>query len=129
MMPPCLSVPLYAACAIHTTSFVEIQAPMFSRRAWTSFHNTILSKIPNKILYKTPWIDALWCSFVEKKLDSHCVYSKLTTVKHLNLKTMNKTHKQHVMNYNSLPKRVQQYIRWPSRTERVTKCFDEYVFR
>lgn len=116
-------------CMVHTTSFVEVQAPVFAANAWTSFYKTILSNIPDPTLYKSCWVDAFWCTFVEKRLHSRCVYSKLTLLKHLSLKTMNKKRRQHMMRYSALPETLKQYIRYPSRPERVRGCLDSDVER
>ena len=118
-------------CMVHTTSFVEVQTPVFASKAWTAFHKVILSKIPDAILYQSSWVDVLWCSFVERRFSSCCVYSKLTVLKHFNLKTMKKLkeNKRHVMHFGALPREIQQYIRYPSRPENVRGCLDSEIDR
>ena len=110
------------SCLVHTTSFVEIQAPLFTSFAWNKFHQRVMSRIDDELLFRSAWLDPFWCSFVEYNLKSYCVFSRSTVVRHLDFKTMNKQNKKYIMNFHRLPNIVSRYIRFPSRKERFATC-------
>lgn len=111
-----------SSCLVHTTSFVEVQAPFFTSFAWNKFHQNVVSRIDDELLFRSAWLDPFWCSFVEYDLKSYCVFSRSTVVKHLDLKTMNKTKNMHKMNFGRLPKIVGRYVRFPSHKEKFVDC-------
>ena len=112
-------------CLIHTTSFVEVQAPLFASRAWTLFRNDVVRLIPDSVLYRSDWLDLFWCKYIENRLNSTCIFSRSTVVKHLDMKTFNSSRAALTMPFNILLRSVSRYIRFPSRREKHMRCFDD----
>ena len=108
-------------CVVHTTSFVEIQAPFFTTMAWSSFHRSVLSFIADDVLFRSDWVDALWCSYVEKRLNSTCAVAKHVVLHHLNTRTLHKNGSFKVL-LRRLPRPLEGYKRYPSRTESRRSC-------
>ena len=113
------------ACLVHTTSFVEVQAPIFTKHAWIRFHTDVVMQIADDVLNASDWLDSLWCKYAEMRLNASCVYSRATTVKHLNSKTLDKAKLNHAMPFQRLSRRVSRYVRFPGGKERTVACFDQ----
>lgn len=115
------------SCLVYTTSFVEVQAPLFTSHAWTLFRNDVVERIPDDVLRHSAWLDSFWCKFVEDQLDSTCIFSRSTVVKHLDMKTFTSDRSARIMPYDTLSRSVRNYIRFPSRREKHVRCFDDRV--
>ena len=112
-------------CLVHTTSFVEVQAPIFASRAWTLFRNDVVKRIPNSVLHRSAWLDSFWCKFVEDRLNATCIFSRSTVVRHLDMKTFKSNRSARTMPFHTLSRSVSRYIRYPSRREKHVRCFDD----
>ena len=108
-------------CAVHTISFVEVQAPLFAARAWHAFHSTILSHTAADVMQKTDWFDLFWCNLVERKLNASCAFSRDSRVEHLDFKTL-KHNRTHRMPFHLLSRDVRSYLRYPGAIEPLSRC-------
>jgi len=112
-------------CLVHTTSFVEVQAPLFTSHAWSLFRNDVVRRVPDSVLRHSDWLDSFWCKFVEDRLNSTCIFSRSTVVKHLDMKTFKSNRSMRTMHYHAISPNVRNYIRFPGRQEKHVRCFDE----
>lgn len=111
-------------CVVHTTSFVEVQAPLFSADAWMDFHREVIRPIADDVLRACDWLDAFWCAFVEQRLNGSCAFARHVVVKHLDHRTLRRRRRPTPMPFHKLPRHVRRYTRFPSHAEPRARCLD-----
>ena len=101
-------------------------APVRIPHAWDRERQQVrrlgFGKYASKTLLEVYREDRSYCQFMERVVRTNCVLSRLTVVRHLNFRTLNKKSKNVRMDFHRLPPHVQQYVRFPSRKEEGARC-------